>query len=302
MKLAIGTAQFGARYGANAAFPVPDQAEITRIVQRARELGIDLFDTASAYGRGLAESRLGQALKDTGTKPNIVTKILLPDRQPSSITDAIDREIDASLGRLGVDAVYGLLLHRVDELLAEDGDCVYAALKRAREDGRCRNIGVSVYEPDVLAAIRQRWPLDLVQCPSNVFDQTFLMAESSPSPHHPVAEIHIRSLFLQGTLLMPPERLGGTPAKYRDRFRLFSDACTQADISQLQGCLAYAWAHRDLFDACVVGVHDVRQLDEIHTAWVAVREQQPDLCWSTLSTNVPELIRPYLWKQNRPPA
>ena len=116
-RLALGTAQFGLPYGiANQAGQV-SRKDVSAMLQLAASNGIDTLDTAIAYGE--SEKSLGQA----GTQGfRVVTKLpALPDDCPQVIP-WVSEQVDASFTRLGVSSVYGLLLHRPEQLLRQIGE------------------------------------------------------------------------------------------------------------------------------------------------------------------------------------
>ena len=80
-------------------------------VERAVELGINYFDTASSYGDGWSETNLGEVLREL--KPNVYvgTKVHLRDQDRDDLRNSVVREVDASLKRLGRDSVDLIQLH-----------------------------------------------------------------------------------------------------------------------------------------------------------------------------------------------
>ena len=111
--LALGTVQFGLPYGvANISGQVSPK-EIQLILATAKESGIDTIDTAIAYGD--SEKSLGEVGVDGW---NIVTKIPEIPLLDSNldIRKWLRHNIKESLGRLNVTSIYGVLLHRPDQL------------------------------------------------------------------------------------------------------------------------------------------------------------------------------------------
>jgi L-glyceraldehyde 3-phosphate reductase len=85
--------------------------EQLRTVARALELGINYFDEAPDYGDGVSESNLGRLLKELGAKPIITTKVEIRASDLDDIAGHIERSVDASLRRLGLDQVDFLQVH-----------------------------------------------------------------------------------------------------------------------------------------------------------------------------------------------
>lgn len=129
----------------------------------ACDAGYTLFDVADVYGGGKAEETIGRALRDvSGMRDRIrlVTKCgVRPGRYDFSF-DHIVASCDASLARLGVEAIDLYLLHRPDFLA--DPDEIARAFTTLHTAGKVRWFGVSNFRPSLLAAVRAASPLPLV--------------------------------------------------------------------------------------------------------------------------------------------
>lgn len=257
MKLALGTAQFGLPYGiANQGGQV-GRDEVRNILSLARDSGIDTLDTAIAYGD--SEACLGEIGAD-GFK--VVTKL---PAIPDTITDVADwvrMEFRASLQRLGLDKVYGLLLHRSKQLSARRGQALAESLAALKAEGLAEKIGVSIYAPEELEAVTPVCPIDLVQAPLNLLDRRMVSSGWLQRLNDMDVEVHVRSAFLQGLLLMPRARI---PAKF-ERWAGLWDAwhawisCNA--VSPVAACLHYVQSLPQV-DRVVVGVDSVVQLREL---------------------------------------
>ena len=80
-------------------------------VQRALDLGINYFDTASSYGDGLSETHLGEVLAELRPDVRVATKFRIRNEDMSDIRGAVQRSIEESLTRLGRDSADVLQLH-----------------------------------------------------------------------------------------------------------------------------------------------------------------------------------------------
>jgi len=122
-------------------------------LNRAFELGINFIDTANAYGRGAAESFLGEAL--AGRKRGsyvLATKVFFPmsDSDKGLSRAQIEKQLDASLKRLKTDFVDLYQCHRYDT--ATPLDETMEALTKAVKSGKTRYIGFSEWSPDQIGA------------------------------------------------------------------------------------------------------------------------------------------------------
>jgi aryl-alcohol dehydrogenase-like predicted oxidoreductase len=126
---------------------VLDEAESRPFVKRALELGINFFDTADMYSRGVSEEVTGRALKDFTRRDQVVlaTKVFYP-LEDGPNTGGLSRKhifdaIDASLRRLGTDYVDLYQIHRLDRDVRMEE--TLEALHDVVRAGKARYIGAS---------------------------------------------------------------------------------------------------------------------------------------------------------------
>ena len=103
--------------------------------------------------------------------------------------------------------VYGLLAHHADDLLVPGGRRVFEEMQRLLEEGLVRKIGVSVYSGQQIDSILELYTPDIVQLPLNLFDQRLLESGHLEKLKRRGVEIHARSVFLQGLLLIEPDQV-----------------------------------------------------------------------------------------------
>ena len=143
-RLCLGTMT----YGTPAWRPwVLDEAASRPFLKRAIERGINFFDTADMYSRGVSEQVVGRALKDFAKRDEVVlaTKVFYPVEEHAN-SRGLSRKhimsaIDASLGRLGIDYVDLYQIHRfdVDTPIEETLEALHDVVKA----GKARYIGAS---------------------------------------------------------------------------------------------------------------------------------------------------------------
>lgn len=271
-RIGLGTAQFGADYGISNKMGRPDEQEISRILFGALDAGLGYLDTASGYGD--AESLIGRQLpRDCGLK--IVTKI------PAITSETIGEDykqlvldsVVASLRRLRVDQLYGLLVHRADDLERPGWEYVVEALQTARERGWTLRVGASVYNDDEIALVESRFCPGLIQLPYSVVDRRLANSRTLVRLSATGTEIHARSVFLQGLLLMPLDQLPPYFAPLRGEFALIRDVWSKQRTTPLTGCLAGVLQQPEI-SAAIVGVNREGELREIIAAAceISVRE------------------------------
>jgi aryl-alcohol dehydrogenase-like predicted oxidoreductase len=147
--------------------PQEDEASIETI-HRALELGVNWIDTAAAYGFGHSEEVVGRALSGRDERPYVFTKASLVPGPGGRVLhslkrDSILREAEASLHRLGVDAIDLYQIHwPIPEEDIEEGWSTFLELK---EQGLARHIGVSNFGVGQLRRIRKIGPVETLQPP-----------------------------------------------------------------------------------------------------------------------------------------
>lgn len=160
-RIGVGTwAMGGAPWGGS------DEPVSVRVLQAAREAGINLIDTSPAYGSGRAEEIVGRAVREQGGRYDVLiaTKAGL-DGDP----DGIRREVEGSLRRLRTDHLDILQLVRPDPGAAiEDAAAVLAALYA---EGKIRAIGLATGSSEQMDAFRSTAPLHAAQFPFNLFER-----------------------------------------------------------------------------------------------------------------------------------
>lgn len=256
--MGLGTVQWGMPYGiANRTGP-PVFDEVGRMLQLGRERDVDLLDTASAYG--VSEKLLGDHhAADRGYR--IVTKT-----RPLAVRHVAEEQVCSlisgfrdSLRSLGCDHVYGLLMQGADALLVEGGERLWAALEAIKAEGCAAKIGVSVYHPLQLERILDRYPLELVQLPFSVYDQRFKEDRLLCRLQQRGIEVHARSVFVQGLVLLTPEelppRFASLRAHHADLHRWFRSH----GLSVVEGCVRHCLQQPEI-DRMVIGCETLAQL------------------------------------------
>lgn len=283
-RLALGTVQFGLNYGvANQSGQTPS-TEVAKILDLARRSGVDTLDTAHAYGT--SESVLGAC----GTSHWRIVSKLPPSADTTNGGDWVRRCVAESLARLRADTLTGLLLHQPSLLLGPQGQAIYDAMLALKSQGTIGKLGISVYTPDELEALVSRFDFDLVQLPLNVLDRRMIHSGWLDRLARDGIEIHTRSCFLQGLLLMNPAKRPEKFARWAPLWKTWARWLERQDLTPLQACLGFALSLQQI-SRIIVGVDNTAQLAEILDAANAVTSLPPD----DLFSDDPDLINPSRW-------
>ena len=285
-KLVLGSANFGLGYGIKNKDGRLAGGELLNILNLAKSAGICTIDTAQAYGD--SEQRLGSLHKH---EFQLITKIGA-GLDASFGKNKINSLVRESLDRLSLDRLYAVLLHRTELLLGPDGTKIASELNALKELGIVEKIGVSIYSPDILGEVSGLLKLDIVQLPFNVFDQRIVKSGWSERLKEMGTEIHTRSTFLQGLLLMKQSELPryfskNWTALFDEWFDFQEESGAQADEIALDFALQQSW-----IDKIVVGIDSALQLDRL------LQIEANDRCNSLpyFDVNDIDLIDPSRWR------
>jgi len=254
--LVIGTAQLGMVYGIANETGKPDESVAMDIVGTALDEGVWGFDTAQAYGE--SEALLGRAfrMRKCPEDLKIISKFS-PQLSPEDILGVLG-SIRGSLERLGLNSLSCMMFHRFQWLSQWDGD-LGKALRKESDQGRIQHIGVSVYSASEALAALAHPGVDAVEVPCNAWDRDMITYGVFETAASLKKMVFVRSIFLQGLLLMSPE-------KVREKLPLAYDASIRwrelaRTLNASPAELAVRFALR-LSCPVIVGVETVRQLTE----------------------------------------
>ncbi len=287
MKLALGTAQFGLAYGIANQVGHVSRTEAKKMIEFAASNGIYTIDTAIAYGD--SEACLGeigvQNLK-------VITKLPPVPVVCDDISAWVNENITESMFRLGCRELYGLMLHRSTDLQGEPGVQLYQAMQNLKNEGLVKKIGVSIYSPAELNAITSQFVIDIVQAPFNVVDQRLLTMGWLDRLKNEGIEIHTRSSFLQGLLLMPRNAIPKQFSIWAALWDRWDFWLTECSLPAAKVCINFVQSFNQI-DRIVIGADNLNQLRDLITfSDYPLVKTFPDL-----RCDDENLINPSLWKR-----
>lgn len=240
-KIGLGTVQFGLPYGISNSGGQTSPGEVSEILNTAREKGVIILDTASAYGN--AEKILGQ---HDLTSFKVVSKFM-----PPGSVSGISGQLQKSLDDLGILSLYGYLAHRPANLAENLHQ--WEELISLKEGGKIQKIGFSLNTPEELELLLKKGTEpDIVQVPFNYFDRRFkdLMMDLKKTG----CEIHTRSAFLQGLFFMDAWELDN---HFNEVVPLLEHL--QKNVKNLPGALLNFVLNQPFIDTVIVGVENRKQ-------------------------------------------
>ena len=285
-KLALGSANFGLEYGlANTSGQISEK-ELENILLLAEWAGVEVVDTAQVYGD--SETRLGALCKNY--RFNIVTKIGA-DLENDFVKKSVSGLVEQSCSKLKQSQLYAVMLHRPEVLLGNQGNLILKELLALKERNIISKIGISIYSPEILEEISELCCMDIVQAPFNIFDQQIFLSGWSDKLKKSGVEIHTRSVFLQGLLLMQEPSLPKYfTNNWQDLFRSWYNFLRTNKAEALEVALNFV-LEQDWIDKVVVGVDSVSQL----RALVEIEKSSVSMVFPKIACNDPKLINPSKW-------
>ncbi|MGY4957612.1 aldo/keto reductase [Streptomyces nigrescens] len=297
--LGLGCAPLGNLYRA-----VPEE-QAREVVHTALATGAGYFDTAPHYGVGLSEERLGRALRGhdrasytLSTKVGRRLRPLGPGERAAGegfvdtpararvrdlSRDGIRATLDASLTRLGVDAVDIVYLHDVEDQLREVYETGFPALAELRAQGVVRAIGFGMNHSAPLARLVADLDADVVLCAG----RWTLLERTAAGDLLPVCarrgtSVVVGGVYNSGLLADPspgaPYNYVPAPAPLLDRARQLAACCAEFNIPLKAAALRFPFGHPAVA-AAVVGAATPEEMAENARLFT---QQIPDELWHTL--------------------
>jgi aryl-alcohol dehydrogenase-like predicted oxidoreductase len=256
-RLALGAAQFGMAYGIGNTSGQVTQEAVRDILEQAYVNGIDTLDTAIAYGNS------EQVVGAVGMSQwRVITKLPPLTGNINDVAAWAEEQVIASLNRLGVSRLYGLLLHRPELLLGSHGNSLLQVFESLKAQGIVQKTGISIYTPSQLDQLDGLPEIDLVQSPLNLFDQRLITSGWLARLIDRGVEVHARSAFLQGLLLMSASHRPQKFDRWDDVWQMWDHWLSKIGLSPLQACLRFALSVPGV-SRVIVGVDSRTQLTEI---------------------------------------
>lgn len=288
MRLGLGTVQFGVPYGISNRHGIVTPVEVASILRRARSAGVEMLDTAPAYG--VSQKVLGDSgASSLGFK--LVTK--------SPVDGAVESwrpNLESSLAELKIKSAHGWLAHRAGDLLGSHARQVREIMLRAKADGLISRIGASVYSLEEVEALYapsgNDRVFDLIQLPASIFDRRMIKSGWLKRLKEMDVEIHVRSAFLQGLLFMGVKDL--PPALFEARRALVKIEALSVELGVRRSALALGYLKSlGLVDVVLCGVTSVDELEQLiqDQAW----ESPHGFVWDEFEITDEAILNPSKW-------
>jgi len=290
MKIILGTAQIGLHYGATNSIGKPSTESAIELLDLAFQSSIDRVDSAEGYGN--ANQIIGKYHINSGNKFNVINKILRDPCGRSRLSQ-YKSDIVETLDVLSIKQYDTLMVH--DYRLILEDPYYSDFLLSLKEEGITRRIGVSIQSPDIVPQILQYVPVDLIQLPFNIFDQSALHSGILYKMKEHGIEVHVRSIFLQGILLNNFSSLPTYFDTYSSAFSKYDQFCSNHNLTKLEATLGFVLGVKEV-DSMVIGCQNKIELEQIINAYNNVLQVSTlDFDYTSLVQLDDNLINPTKW-------
>jgi aryl-alcohol dehydrogenase-like predicted oxidoreductase len=272
--LSLGTVSLGVNYGIDAPgdFGRPDESDVLSMLRQAADSGINLYDTAPAYGR--SESALGIAL---GQRSGcyFATKVSIPRDekgvmlQGRKMREAIDASLKNSRKALRRDCLDLVQIHNATVELIEQGEMV-EALQDYQRAGTLRFLGASVYTQAEARAVIESGSFSSLQVAFSILDQR-MAKEIFPSARKAGLGIMVRSALLKGALTAKAQWLPDELSRLRQKAEEARDVLAGGSWQMLPDIALRFCLSQPPVSTVLVGV---RTAEELRSA-LAVQKAEP---------------------------
>jgi aryl-alcohol dehydrogenase-like predicted oxidoreductase len=262
-EISLGTVELGMDYG----IPVqgerrqPSEADATTLLNCALDLGINLIDTAQAYGE--SEAIIGRALKSRRDEYILATKISAASWEEYTgreLREQVESSITKSLRALQTDIIDLLYIHNATPELIQRGEIV-EIMQRAQQAGYVRFIGATTYGEAAPLAVLEDSHFDCVQVAYNLLDRQFEERVLPLAKENDVGLV-IRSVLLKGALTYRYPHLPEELRELRTAVEQVNSLCGDQDSSLPE--LAYRFVlAQSAVSTALVGTGRVPELQEI---------------------------------------
>ncbi len=257
-RLMLGTVQFGLNYGIANRAGQPSYETARSIIECAYEGGVNCLDTASLYGE--SEEVLGRALAELklAGKMVVATKVchMAEGLSASDADKVVEESVTQSLKRLKMDTLPICLFHTENNFLS-----YIESLMKLKERGLIKYIGSSVNTPIGAKQVIQSDLAEAMQMPSSVLDHRFIRLGICDKAAERGAALFVRSIYLQGLILMPEEDILPELAEVIPVRRNLKALADQAGITMAELAVRYMLGVSGI-TSLVVGVDSPDQMRE----------------------------------------
>jgi len=286
-KIILGSANFDQKYGISRNFIL--KSEIKKLFKSAKKNKITTVDTSPSYNK--SEKIIG-SLNEKNFKIISKTFVVPKNLERKKIKSWMKKKSIISLKNLKIKKFECLLIHDANSLLGKNGNEIYEGIKEIKKSKLTNKIGVSIYDFYILGKILKKFKFDTIQAPYNILDQRLVKTGWLKKLKRKKIEIHVRSIFLQGILLLKPNQLPNKLKKLKKSWFIWEQWLKRNKFNPMQVCMSFVFQQRQI-NGFVVGFNNVNQLNQI----LKFRRLKNNFSIPNLGINNKNLIDPRKWNK-----
>ncbi len=270
-KLALGASQFrfeGAPAHPRARTP---QAEVAEIVTVAARAGVRLLDAGVSYDS--AETMIGSA--PSLHEFRLLVRAARPDKGP----EHVEAEARASLARLGVTKAEAIIVQNAGDLFGRHGPDLWDKLMDLKARGLFDKIGIVALASDDPIGIAKRFHPDIIQSPASLLDQRLLTSNVLATVASLGVEVHLRSIFMQGLIFLPPDRMTGPLKGAASSLSRVRRMIAEGKSDPLQAAIGFALSRAEASQVVI----NVTSAQELSAMLAAAASPPPELDWDRMA-------------------
>ena len=288
-KICIGTPQFSGLYGVtNKGKKKINSKNIQKIFKFIKSNKINFLDTALSYKK--AEKNIFLSKTNTSNF-QIITKISRPQNE-SNYEHKIFKEINKSINQFKIKKFYSILLHDSNNLKKNEMNKILEILYKLKRKKLTKYIGFSIYNEKQYNNIIKYCTPDVLQVPANIFDRTFLKKRFLEQIKRKKIKLHVRSIFLQGTILADMSFIKTKFKIWEKIFSKWERYCIINKYSKVTLATNFILNHK-LIDKIIVGFYDINDLAEFLKI-KKISTKIPNFVKKN-DKSIEKLIKPYNW-------
>lgn len=235
--------------------------QIIQILNHLKKKKILNLDTSIEYKNVDKKIKLSRF-----EKWKIITKINLQRfedyKDENKIIQKLSILIKKNAKNIGVKQIHTLLIQNTNFLLKKNGHRFFFILRKIKEYGLVNKIGYSIYDFNTIRSLVKNFKPDIIQCPCNIFDNRINNKQISLFIKKKKIEIHARSIFLKGSLLLKAKNLPKQISQWREKFKEFEDWVKKNNYSRLEVCMNFV-LNNHMVNKVIIGADNLQQLKQI---------------------------------------
>jgi aryl-alcohol dehydrogenase-like predicted oxidoreductase len=285
MQIAIGTANFGDKYGLlKNKFDKKKIKELDNLIKKNK---IKYLDTALVYKNS---EKIIKRLSLKNIK--IITKVKLPKKSEENYINNLEKKILKNIEILKINCFEFILLQNIEDLKSKYFTSLLDKINLLKKKKLIRKIGISVYSPDDMNLVYSKFSPKLVQISINVFDTRFVRSKWLKTLKKKKVIVQVRSVFLQGLLLKKNIELKNKKVSkfLLSKHKKYENWLNKKKISKLEFCINFIKRLKYL-DIVTFGINDISQLNQI----VQCMKSNKKIINKNFSINKYKAIDPRYW-------